>query len=648
MALALVSTLHICNATAGIHFSSSALSSSSYSFSFLTDHHHHHPRRRRRSSSSSVARLDVHSSSILLEAHANEPFYFIPNSALFLSPSSTCYGGNHHGRVRSCECGCSLQWDVAGEEEEERGLTSETSLDWTHKIPVNDELRSQLLSSSSLIKSPEGKAETKGTRRQKVLDFEQQRNVSIVHDEPGVTRDRVYTRAFWEDKEFMVVDTGGVVSVPSSESQGSDALAITRGGGPVAVAQALKDAAAAGLPALIERQAASAVEEALAIIFVVDGQAGVNASDLDIAEWLRKKHSNKFITLAVNKCESPVKGLLQAADFWCLGFTPIPVSAISGTGTGDLLDDVCAHLTSLEMRDDLDNKEKERLAIAIIGKPNVGKSSILNALVGEERTIVSPVSGTTRDAIDTEFTGPNGKLFQLIDTAGIRRRAAVAAAGSKTESLSVNRALQAIRRSDVVALVIDAMDCVTEQDYKLAEIIEKEGKACIIVVNKWDTIPDKNSKTTVYYEDDVREKLRVLYWAPIVYTSATNNQRIYRILEVATNAGEERCKRISTAILNQVVQEAVSLRQPPTTRGGKKGRIYYCTQAAIRPPTFVFFVNDAKLFPEDYRKYVHKHLRQNVGFPGTPIRLLWRSKTKPERAHSKTGSSEASRMMAAT
>ncbi|KAJ7535601.1 hypothetical protein O6H91_12G039800 [Diphasiastrum complanatum] len=446
----------------------------------------------------------------------------------------------------------------------------------------------------------------------------------------------------------MVVDTGGVVSVPSSESQGSDALAITRGGGPVAVAQALKDAAAAGLPALIERQAASAVEEALAIIFVVDGQAGVNASDLDIAEWLRKKHSNKFITLAVNKCESPVKGLLQAADFWCLGFTPIPVSAISGTGTGDLLDDVCAHLTSLEMRDDLDNKEKERLAIAIIGKPNVGKSSILNALVGEERTIVSPVSGTTRDAIDTEFTGPNGKLFQLIDTAGIRRRAAVAAAGSKTESLSVNRALQAIRRSDVVALVIDAMDCVTEQDYKLAEIIEKEGKACIIVVNKWDTIPDKNSKTTVYYEDDVREKLRVLYWAPIVYTSATNNQRIYRILEVATNAGEERCKRISTAILNQVVQEAVSLRQPPTTRGGKKGRIYYCTQAAIRPPTFVFFVNDAKLFPEDYRKYVHKHLRQNVGFPGTPIRLLWRSKTKPERAHSKTGSSEASRMMAAT
>ncbi|KAJ7526525.1 hypothetical protein O6H91_16G010200 [Diphasiastrum complanatum] len=463
MALALVSTLHICNATAGIHFSSSALSSSSYSFSFLTDHHHHHPRRRRRSSSSSVARVDVHSSSILLEAHANEPFYFIPNSALFLSPSSTCYGGNHHGRVRSCECGCSLQWDVAGEEEEERGLTSETSLDWTHKIPVNDELRSQLLSSSSLIKSPEGKAETKGTRRQKVLDFEQQRNVSIVHDEPGVTRDRVYTRAFWEDKEFMVVDTGGVVSVPSSESQGSDALAITRGGGPVAVAQALKDAAAAGLPALIERQAASAVEEALAIIFVVDGQAGVNASDLDIAEWLRKKHSNKFITLAVNKCESPVKGLLQAADFWCLGFTPIPVSAISGTGTGDLLDDVCAHLTSLEMRDDLDNKEKERLAIAIIGKPNVGKSSILNALVGEERTIVSPVSGTTRDAIDTEFTGPNGKLFQLIDTAGIRRRAAVAAAGSKTESLSVNRALQAIRRSDVVALVIDAMDCVTEQ-----------------------------------------------------------------------------------------------------------------------------------------------------------------------------------------
>ncbi len=453
-------------------------------------------------------------------------------------------------------------------------------------------------------------------------------DVAIVNDEAGVTRDRLYTRAFWSTHEFMIVDTGGVLTIPGA---GSDAVAITEGGGSEAVERAVKQASTAGLPAMIERQAAAAVDTADSIIFVVDGQAGLTAADTDIADWLRKKHSNKRITLAVNKCESPTRGLLQAAEFWSLGFTPIPVSAISGTGTGDLLDSVCAELKALEADDFIDEDDDKPMAIAIVGKPNVGKSSILNALVGEERTIVSPVSGTTRDAIDTDFTAPNGQVYKLIDTAGIRRRSAVASAGSQTELLSVNRAFRAIRRSDVVALVIDAMDCVTEQDFRLGERIETEGKACVIVVNKWDTVPDKDAQSTVWYDRDVREKLRILDWAPIVYCSASSGQRIHKILEAAVQAGEQRCRRLPTATLNQVIRDAVTLKQPPTGRGGKKGRIYYCTQAAIRPPTFVYFVNDSRLFPEIYRRYMEKQLRQNVGYPGTPVRLLWRSKPKAER-----------------
>lgn len=456
-------------------------------------------------------------------------------------------------------------------------------------------------------------------------------NVAIVVDEPGVTRDRLYGRSFWGEKDFMVIDTGGVVTVPNSQSTGTDGLAITRGGGKDDIEYAVKEAFAAGLPSMIEKQAAAAVKEASVIICLVDGQVGVTAADIEIVDWLRKEHSDKSIILAVNKCESPRKGLMQAADFWSLGLTPVPISAISGTGTGHLLDLVCSELSLSEALQETNEVEDRIPAIAIVGKPNVGKSSILNALVCEERTIVSPVSGTTRDAIDTEFIGSDGQAYCLIDTAGIRRRAAVAAAGSKTESLSVNRAFQAIRRSDVVALVIDAMACITEQDFRIGERIEMAGKGCIIVVNKWDTIPDKNNQTTFFYEQDVRENLRVLHWAPIVYASATTGQRIEKIIAAASAADKERSKRLSTSILNQVVQEAVAFKQPPMSRGGKRGRVYYCTQAAIRPPTFVFFVNDAKLFPDTYRRYMEKQLRSNIGFPGTPIRLLWRSKKKTDK-----------------
>ncbi|GER46053.1 GTPase Der [Striga asiatica] len=455
-------------------------------------------------------------------------------------------------------------------------------------------------------------------------------NKAIVVDEPGVTRDRLYGRSFWGVYEFMVVDTGGVLTISKSQNDVMEELAISTTIGMEGIPLASREAAVARMPSMVERQAAIAVEESSVIIFLVDGQAGLTAADVEIGDWLRKNYSHKCTVLAVNKCESPRKGFMQASEFWALGYSPIPISAISGTGTGELLDSVCSQLKRIEETENADVEEYVP-AIAIVGRPNVGKSSILNALVGEDRTIVSPVSGTTRDAIDTEFTGSDGQKFRLIDTAGIRKRAAVASSGSTTEALSVNRAFRAVRRSDVVALVIEAMACITEQDFKIAEQIEKEGKGCLIVVNKWDTIPNKNQQTTMHYEDDVRRKLRILNWAPIVYSTAIKGHNVEKIAVAAGMVEKERSRRLSTATLNQVLREAVAFKSPPRTRGGKRGRVYYCTQAAIRPPTFVFFVNDSKLFPETYRRYMEKQLRSSAGFTGTPIRLLWRSRRKSEK-----------------
>ncbi|KAK3119184.1 hypothetical protein QOZ80_9BG0715390 [Eleusine coracana subsp. coracana] len=456
-------------------------------------------------------------------------------------------------------------------------------------------------------------------------------NRAIVVDEPGVTRDRLYGRSYWGNQEFMVIDTGGVITLSKSQAGVMEELAVTTTVGMDGIPLATREAAIARMPSMIEKQAVAAVEEAAVILFIVDGQAGLVAADIEISDWLRRNYADKCIILAVNKCESPRKGQMQALDFWSLGFAPLPISAITGTGTGELLDLVCSELKKFEGLDGFEEEKSDVPAIAIVGRPNVGKSSILNALVGEDRTIVSPVSGTTRDAIDTEFTTADGQKYKLIDTAGIRRRAAVAAAGSTTESLSVKRAFRAIRRSDVVALVIEALSCITEQDYKIAERIEKEGKACVIVVNKWDTIPNKNHQSTTFYEQDVREKLRILDWAPIVYCSATNGTSLEKIISAAALVEKERSRRLGTSILNQVVREAIAFKPPPRTRGGKRGRVYYTTQAAVGPPTFVFFVNDAKLFPETYRRYMEKKLRTDAGYPGTPIRLLWRSRRRPDK-----------------
>ncbi|KFK38573.1 hypothetical protein AALP_AA3G131000 [Arabis alpina] len=458
-------------------------------------------------------------------------------------------------------------------------------------------------------------------------------NKAIVVDEPGVTRDRLYGRSYWGDQEFVVVDTGGVMTVSKSPAGVMEELNVSTTIGMEGIPLRSREAAVARMPSMIEKQATAAVEESAVIIFVVDGQTGPVGADVEIADWLRKYYSHKNIILAVNKCESPRKGLMQASEFWSLGFSPIPISALSGTGTGELLDLVCSGLDKLEIMETIEDEEEENYipAIAIIGRPNVGKSSILNALVREDRTIVSPVSGTTRDAIDAEFTGPDGEKFRLIDTAGIRKKAAVASSGSTTEAMSVNRAFRAIRRSDVVALVIEAMACITEQDMKIAERIEREGKGCLVVVNKWDTIPNKNQQTALHYEEDVREKLRSLKWAPIVYSTAITGHSVDNIVVAAATVQKERSRRLSTAILNQVIREAVAFKSPPRTRGGKRGRVYYCTQAAIRPPTFVFFVNDAKLFSDTYRRYMEKQLRTDAGFAGTPIRLLWRSRKRSDK-----------------
>jgi GTP-binding protein len=409
---------------------------------------------------------------------------------------------------------------------------------------------------------------------------------AIVHDEPGVTRDRTYIPAYWCDREFLVVDTGGLVFNDDTEF----------------------------LP-LIRQQALTALTEASAAIFVVDGQAGPNAADQEIAEWLRQQ--TVPILLAVNKCESPEQGAIQSAEFWELGLgEPFPISAIHGSGTGELLDALINHIPRVT-----EVPETNEIKVAIIGRPNVGKSSLLNAFVGEERAIVSPISGTTRDAIDT-VVERNGQIYRLIDTAGIRRKKQIEYG---TEFFSINRAFKAIRRADVVLLVIDALDGVTDQDQKLAGRIIDEGRACVIVVNKWDAV-EKDSYTIYDYEKTLEARLHFTEWADTIFVSASTGKRIEKILDLVNEAAESHKRRVSTSVINEVLTDAVSWHSPPASRGGRQGKIYYGTQVTTQPPTIALFVNEAKRFNDNYRRYIERQFRQQLGFKGTPIRLLWRSK----------------------
>jgi GTP-binding protein len=409
---------------------------------------------------------------------------------------------------------------------------------------------------------------------------------SIVHDEPGVTRDRIYRNAFWQDREFLVVDTGGLVFDDDTEF----------------------------LP-LIREQALAALAEAKAAILVVDGQAGLTIADEEIAHWLRQYPLP--VLLAVNKCESETQGLIQGNEFWSLGLgEPYPISAIHGGGTGELLDSLIVHLPPATA-----NPEEAETKIAIIGRPNVGKSSLLNALTGEQRAIVSPISGTTRDAIDM-LVERDGKTYRLIDTAGIRKKKHI---DYGVEFFSINRAFKAIRRCDVVLLVIDAIDGVTEQDQKLAGRIVEEGRSAVIVVNKWDAV-EKDSYTVYDYQKEVQDRLNFLEWADILFISAKTGQRVDKILAAVDTAVDQHRRRVTTSVINEVLTEAVSWHSPPVSRQGRQGKIYYGTQVKSQPPTIALFVNDPVRFNDNYRRYIERQFRQQLGFNGTPLRLLWRGK----------------------
>ena len=413
---------------------------------------------------------------------------------------------------------------------------------------------------------------------------------AIVHDEPGITRDRTYRPSFWRERDFQIVDTGGLVFDDDTEF----------------------------LP-MIRQQAMAALVEASVAIFVVDGQFGITEGDREIAEWLRRQ--SVPVLVAVNKCESVEQGLAQAAEFWELGLgEPYAISAIHGSGTGELLDKVITYLPPVD-----ELEEDNEIKVAIIGRPNVGKSSLLNALTGEQRSIVSPVSGTTRDAIDM-VVERGEKTYRLIDTAGIRRKKNV---NYGAEFFSINRAFKAIRRSDVVLFVIDVLDGVTEQDLKLAGRIIDEGRAVILVINKWDAV-EKDTGTINEYKKEILSRLYFMEWAEMIFVSAMTGQRVNKILDLVDAAAESHRRRVTTSVINEVLEEAVSWYSPPTNRQGKQGRIYYGTQVSSQPPTIALFVNDPKRFNDNYRRYIDRQFREQLGFTGTPVKLIWRGKKMRE------------------
>ncbi|NEQ65156.1 MAG: ribosome biogenesis GTPase Der [Symploca sp. SIO2D2] len=436
-------------------------------------------------------------------------------------------------------------------------------------------------------------------------------NDAIVHDEPGVTRDRTYRNAFWQDREYSVVDTGGLVFDDDTEF----------------------------LP-LIREQAMAVLQEASVAILVVDGQMGLTAADEALTNWLRQQ--SVPVLLAVNKCESPQQGLIQASQFWELGLgEPFPVSGIHGGGTGELLDQLITYLPPVDAIPDT-----PEIRVAIVGRPNVGKSSLLNTLTGENRSIVSPISGTTRDTIDMvveragdQENGIEGKNYRLIDTAGIRKKKNV---DYGPEFFGINRAFKAIRRSDVVLLVIDALDGVTEQDQKLAGRIADEGRAAIIVVNKWDAV-EKDSYTIYEQEKLLKDRLHFVDWAEMIFVSALTGKRVEKILDLVDKAAAQHQRRVGTSVINEVLQEAVSWHSPPTNRQGRQGKIYYGTQVKSQPPTMTLFVNDPKRFGENYRRYIERQFRQQLGFTGTPIRLIWRGK-KPREVEMQSNANRATRV----
>ena len=415
--------------------------------------------------------------------------------------------------------------------------------------------------------------------------------ISIVEDTPGVTRDRLYADTEWLDNEFMMVDTGGI------EIMNTDKIAVS-----------------------IRQQAQIAIAEADVILFVCDARAGITHEDAEVAKMLRQ--SKKPIVLAINKADSP-KQEMEIFEFYNLGIgEPIPVSAANHLGLGDLLDAVVEKFPETSAYGEDGNEDE--IKVALIGRPNVGKSSIFNTLVGEERSIVSDVAGTTRDAIDTPVIR-EGQKFLFIDTAGMRRKARI---DEPIEKYSIIRSLRAVDRSDVVLMVIDAIDGVTEQDKKIAGYAHEAGKGIVLVVNKWD-LYDKDNTSTLRYTENLRRELVFMQYAPVVFVSAMTKQRIHRLPEVIHYVAEQNAMRISTSVLNQVVEDAIAINPPPTEKG-QRLKILYATQVKNKPPTFVIFVNEPEIMHFSYQRYLENKLREAFGFEGTPLQMIIRGKNEEE------------------
>ena len=414
--------------------------------------------------------------------------------------------------------------------------------------------------------------------------------LSIVEDTPGVTRDRLYAEAEWLGRKFDLVDTGGIE--PGTDSE---------------------------ILAFMRQQAEIAIQNATVIIFLCDVKTGLTASDQEVANMLLR--SGKPVVLAVNKMDQVGHTNPDIYEFYNLGLgDPIAVSAVHGHGTGDLLDECFKYFPP----EDEEEEDDDVVKVAIIGKPNVGKSSLINRILGEERVIVSNVAGTTRDAVDSYFEDAKGK-YLLIDTAGMRKKSKV---DDPIEKFSVLRATMAIERADVCLIMIDANEGVTEQDTKVAGLAHEAGKACIIVVNKWDAV-EKDDKTMDRMRQDIRRDLSYMTYAPILFISALTGQRVDRLFELINYVVDQASLRITTGMLNSVLADATARVQPPTDKG-RRLKIYYMTQIGIKPPHFVCFCNDAKLFHFSYQRYLENQIRSTFGLEGTPVRLTIRQKSDKE------------------
>ncbi|MBQ9923075.1 MAG: ribosome biogenesis GTPase Der [Clostridia bacterium] len=415
------------------------------------------------------------------------------------------------------------------------------------------------------------------------------RRLSIVEDTPGVTRDRIYADAEWLTHSFTLIDTGGI------EPESEDIIAVQ-----------------------MRRQAELAIETADVILFLVDGREGLTAADEEVAAMLRR--SNKPVVLAVNKLDAP-KYNDAIYEFYALGLgDPIIISAGQGLGLGDMLDEVCAHFP-----EETAEEGEHPLNIAVVGKPNVGKSSLVNAILGEERCIVSNIPGTTRDAVDTPFT-VDGEPFVLVDTAGIRRKRAVE--DETIERYSVIRSLAAVRRADVVLIVVDAEQGLSEQDVKIAGYVHEEGKPSVLVVNKWDLI-EKDTNTMNQFKKDMQVDLAFMDYVPFLFISAKTGQRVNKLLSAAKESYAQSVRRITTGTLNDIVNEAISMTEPPAM-SGKRLKIYYATEVSVQPPTFVIFVNEESLVHFSYKRYMENYFRKTFGFQGTPIKIIFRNRGKEE------------------